>query len=103
MKLSRFLAEVRIRGGTPVPDELDPIGLIIARVGMHPMSVESRALRKSTLAVIAGEGEMSDAGLLALGKDARGQLDAFAVERLTARYRTADLAMVAEKLRGVTA
>ena len=103
MTFTRFLAELRIRGGTHVPDDFDPIGLILARVSVNPHTTESKALRKATLAVISGEGEMTDADLGGLGKHARGLLDAFPVERLTARYRTADLTMIADKLRGVTA
>ena len=100
MDPARFLAELRIRAGTPVPDDLDPIGLILSRVSVNPHTTESKALRKATLAVIAGEGEMTTPTCRHSGRDARGLLDAFAVERLTARYRTADLAMVAEKFRG---
>jgi hypothetical protein len=87
--------------GTPVPQDIDPIGIILARVSMNPNTVESRALSKACLAVIATEGEFSDTDVFALGRDARGLLDVFAVERLTARYRPQDLSMIADKLRGM--
>jgi len=52
MTLARFVAEVR----TARPDthfcRADPIGLI-SRVGLHPHTLESTALRKPTLAVIS--------------------------------------------------
>jgi hypothetical protein len=100
VKLARFLAEIRVRDGTMIPEDLDPIGIILTRISMNPHSVESRALRKATLAVIATEGHMTEADLWALGKDALGLLDALAVERLTARYRPRDLEAIAGRLRG---
>lgn len=99
MKLVDFLDEVRIRRGTPVPTDLDPIGVILARIGMNPDSPESRALAKACLAVIACEGEMTVADLWALGKDARGLFKAFAHNCLTSRYPSEDLEVYVRWLR----
>jgi len=99
MKLARFLAEVRRRTKTTIPDEIDPIGLILARVGMHPGTLESKALAKATLAVIAHEGEMTEQNLWALSADALGLLDRFAIERLSQRYRPQDLEAFTKRLR----
>ncbi|MPZ47158.1 MAG: hypothetical protein GEV05_28110 [Betaproteobacteria bacterium] len=63
MTLARFLAEVLTREGTAIPLECDPIELNMARIVMDPHSVESRALRKATLAVIASQGDMTEAQL----------------------------------------
>ena len=101
MKVVDFLDEVRIRRGTPVPTDLDPIGIILARIGMNQNAAESRALAKACLAVIACEGELTDADLWALGKDARGLFRAFAHNCLTSRYRVEDLERVAGRLRDI--
>lgn len=98
MILARFLAEVRTRARTAIPDDIDPIGIILTRVGMNPLTAESRALRKATLAVIATEGDMAEADLWALGKDALGLLDAFALARLTRRYNARELEIFGERL-----
>jgi hypothetical protein len=63
MEVARFLAEVRMRNGTPIPAEVDPIGIILARVGTNPHTIESRALRKVMCAVIATEDHMAEADL----------------------------------------
>jgi len=39
MKLTRFLADAHKKGSTSVPDELDPFGLILARIGLNRYSV----------------------------------------------------------------
>jgi hypothetical protein len=103
VKLARFLAEIRTRARTPIPADVDPIGIILTRVRLHPHAVESQALRKATLAVIATEGDMIDADLWALGRDALGLLDAIAAYRLTGRYSARELEICAERLRGVAA
>jgi hypothetical protein len=70
-----------------IPPEIDPVGIILARVGMHPNTPQSRALTKATLvAVIATEGEMTEADLWALSQDALGLLDAFAADRVSGRF-----------------
>jgi hypothetical protein len=43
--------------------EVDPIGIILARVGTNPHTIESRALRKAMCAVIATEDHMAEADL----------------------------------------
>jgi hypothetical protein len=60
-------------------------------------------LKREGHALISSEGDMTEADLWALSKDALGLLDAFALERLTARYRPQNLDAIAAKLRGVTA
>jgi hypothetical protein len=101
LKLARFLASVRTRARTPIPEDLDPIGLILTRVGVHPHTVESKALRKATFAVIATEGDMAETDLWALGADALGLLDAFALQQLTDRYSAPELEVYANRMRGV--
>jgi hypothetical protein len=101
MKLVEFLDEVRLRRGTPVPTDVDPICVILALIGMNPNSAESQALRKACLAVIACEGEMTVADLWALGKDARGLFEAFAHNCLTSRYPSEDLEIYARWLRNM--
>jgi hypothetical protein len=98
VKIARFLAEVRTRTRTPIPADADPIGIILTRVGVNPHTVESQALRKATLAVIATEGDMLKNDLWALGADALGLLDAFAAYRLTGRYSARELDVYADKL-----
>lgn len=101
LRLSRFLTLVRKRSRTAIPDDIDPIGIILARVALHPHTPESRALVKACLAVIAGEGSLTELDLWALSSDALGLLDKFAVERLSNRYKTDDLATVSRKLREI--
>jgi hypothetical protein len=84
MNLARFLAEVSTRARATTPADVDPIGIILTRLGVNPNTIESRALRKATLAVIATEGAMSDKDIWALGTDALALPDAFA----TAAHRT---------------
>jgi hypothetical protein len=98
MKLARFLAEVRVRARTPIPADVDPIGIILTRVGVNPHTVESNALRNATLAVIATEGKMSDNDLWALGADALGLLDPFAAYRLAGRYSARELEIYGDSL-----
>ena len=57
MSLARFLAEVHVRSRTQLPVEIDPLGIILAKVGMNPNTPEVRALRQATLAVIATKGD----------------------------------------------
>jgi len=99
LRLARFLAEVRVRARTEIPPEIDPIGIIMLRVGLHPNTPESRALTKATLAVIAMDGEMNEVDLWSLSSDALGLLDAFAEQRLTGRYSKEALDIVAARLR----
>ena len=54
LPLACFLAHVRKRTRTTVPDDIDPIGVILARVGLHPHTPESRALAKACMAVVDG-------------------------------------------------
>jgi len=98
LRLARFLAEVRVRTRTQIPEDIDPVGLIMSRVSINPHTPESKALRKATRAVIATEGDMTEADLWALGQDALGLLDAFAEQRLTGRYRAPDLEMIDRRL-----
>jgi hypothetical protein len=97
------VVEVRARAHTAIPADVDPIGVILTRVGLHPHTVESIALRKATLAVISTEGDMADADLWALGKDALGLLDAFGAHRRAGRYSARELEIYGDRLRGVTA
>ena len=78
---------------------MDPIGLILSRLAVNPHTAEARALRRAMLAVIATDQEMADADVWALGKDARGLLDAFAAYRLGGRYKQAELEVIAGRLR----
>jgi len=98
VNLARFLAELHRRVRRTIPDEIDPIGIILTRVGLHPHTPESKALVKGCLAVIDREGTMSETDLLSLSGDAVALLDRFAIERLANRYRDEDLATVAKKL-----
>ena len=100
MNIARFLIEVNSRTRNAVPSDIDPIGIILTRVGLHPHNVESRALRKATLATIAHEGEMSDSDLWALGQDALVLLDSFADCLEHGRYRPQDLKAYSAKLSG---
>ena len=81
-----------------MPPEVDPIGIILARVGLYRHTAECRALRKATLATIATEGEMPDSDFWALGQDALVLLDAFAYGRENGRYRPQDLEVFAARL-----
>ena len=99
MKLATFLVEVRKRGGTAIPEQLDPVWLIMSRLAVNGYTAEARALRKATLAVIDAQADMADADLWALGKDALGLLDAFVADRLSGRYKQADLEIIANRLR----
>jgi hypothetical protein len=103
MKLSRFLAQVHLRGGTEVPSELDPLPLIMTRIGINRYSVESQALLRACLAGIAIDGEMAESDIWALGGDARGLLNAFAMRRLNGKYRQVELYMLSGTLRGFQA
>lgn len=101
MNLSPFLAEVRVRKTTAIPSNLDAIGIILARIAVNRLSVESRALRKACLGVITMEGDMDESDLWALGADALGLLDAFAADRLRARYQAQDLEMIVGRLQAM--
>ena len=98
MDILRFLTEVQLRTRTQLRPEIDPIGIIMTRVGLFPHTPESRALRKATLAVIAGKGEMGEPDLWALSQDALTLLDAFAYGLEHGRYRQQDLRAFAVKL-----
>ena len=98
MRLARFLAEVHVRNRTQSPVEVDPIGIILGRVGLHPNTAEARALTKATLALIARDGELPKADLWALSQDALGLLDAFAFDLLSVRYREQDLVTIKRTL-----
>jgi len=54
VKLTRFLADAHKKGGTSVADELDPLGLILSRIGVNRSSVESQALLRVRLAAGGG-------------------------------------------------
>ena len=99
MALTRFLAEVRTGSGAPIPQSIDPLGVILTRVGVNPHTAESRALRKATVAVIATEGDLAESHLWVLGKDALGLLDAFARQRLGGRYSPLELEIFSGRLR----
>jgi len=98
MKLARFLTDAYLRGGTEIPPELDPLPLIITRIAMNRYSVESQALLRSCLAVVAAEGEMDESDIWALGNDARGLLNAFAMRRLNAKYGKDELDLLSASL-----
>lgn len=89
LRLARFLAEVRKRVRTTIDPEIDPLGIILARINLNPHTPQSRALAKAAIAVSATEGDMTEADLWALGQDALALLDAFAMCRLTKRYTPA--------------
>lgn len=103
MKLSKFLTQASMRGGTEVPAELDPLLLIITRIAMNRYSLESRALRRTCLAVIHLDPEVSESDIWALGTDARGLFNAFAMKRLLGEYQQADLDMLKDRLIGFEA
>jgi hypothetical protein len=86
MKLDQFLAQSRAKGGTSVPSEVEPLLVILTRVGMNRHSVESQALIRASLAVIAQDGNLAESDLWALGSDARGLLNAFADRRQSPTY-----------------
>ncbi len=86
-----------MKGGTPIPEELDPLPLIITRIGMNRYTLESQALLRVCLAVVETEGEMVESDLWALGSDARGSLNAFAIRRML-EYGQDSLDMLARKL-----
>lgn len=98
MKLTRFLAQAHLRSGTPIPDELDPLPLILTRVAMNRYTLESQALVRVCLAVVATEGEMDESDLWALGNDARGLLNAFAMRRMLGKYGQDCLNLLAHRL-----
>jgi len=101
MKLARFLAQVHSRVRVPIHDEIDPIGIILSWVSAHPHTPQSRSLTKGCLAVIAMEGEMSDADLWALSADALALMDRFAVEFLAKRYAPTEIETIAASLRKI--
>jgi len=84
MKLSRFIVDARMKGGTPVPDELDPMPLFITRIRVSRYSAESQAFLRTCLAAVDAEREMYAPDLWALGNDARGLLNA--KRRLEGKY-----------------
>jgi hypothetical protein len=100
VKLSQFLAQAQMKGGTAIPSELDPLPLIITRVGMNRYSVESKALIRVCLAVIASDKDwgMVESDLWALGSEARGLLNAFAVRRVSGEYQQSELDMLRREL-----
>ncbi len=87
-----------MKGGTLIPDELDPLPLIITRIGVNRYTLESQALLRVCLAVVDTEGEMVESDLWALGSDARGLLNAFAMRRMLGKYGQDSLDMLARKL-----
>ena len=98
MNIVRFLAEVNRRTRNAIPPETDPMDTILTRVGLNPNTLESRALRKATLAAIAARGEMSESDLWALSQDALVLLGTFADCCYRSRYRRDDLETFASKL-----
>lgn len=98
MKLTRFLTDAHMKGGTPIPDELDPLPLIITRIGVNRYTPKSQALARICQAVAATEGEMVESDLWTLGNDARGLLNAFAMRRMLGKYGRDSLDMLAHKL-----
>lgn len=86
MKLDQFLAQSRAKGGTLIPHEVEPLLVILTRVGMNRHSVESQALIRACLAVIAEDGDLVESDLWALGRDARGLLNTFADRRQSPTY-----------------
>ena len=100
VNIVRFLSEVNSRARNAIPPEIDPIGIILTRVGLYPHTLESRALSKATLATIARKGEMSDSDLWALGQEALALLDTFADCLEHGRYRPQDLEAYAARLAG---
>ncbi len=93
MKLSKFLTQAVLKGGTEIPCELDPLPLIMTRVSMNRYSVESQALIRVCLAVIESDkdADMVESDLWALGNDALGLLNACAVKRVFVEYPKAEL------------
>jgi hypothetical protein len=49
MNLARFLAEVHTRARTAIPEDLDPIWLIMSRLAVNWHTLEAKVLRKATL------------------------------------------------------
>lgn len=86
LRLARFLAEVRRRVRVGIAPEIDPLGIILARINVNPYTPQSRALAKAAIAVATTEGDMTEADLWALSQDALALLDAFAMRRLTNKY-----------------
>jgi hypothetical protein len=99
MRLARFLAQSYLRGFTPIAAELDPLVLILTRVGINRYSVESQALIRACRAVVAVDGEMVEPDLWALRADSRGLLHEFSVRRFLGKYPKAELDLLERKLK----
>ena len=103
MRLAKFLAEVSLRA--QVSNHFSSSGVqhslhaILDRLLVYPTTLESQVLLKATLAVIECEGELSDADLMALSKDALRLLDRFAADRLALKFEYKTLNAVGEQLK----
>ena len=100
MNIACFLVEVNRLTRNAMPPDIDPIGVIPERVRWNPYTLESRTLKKATLATITTHGEMSESDLWALSRDSLVLLDAFADCLEHGRYRRQDIETFATKLRG---
>jgi hypothetical protein len=64
---------------------------------LNRYTLESQALLRVCLAVVETEGEKVESDLWALGTDARGLLNAFAMQRMLGEYGQDSLDMLARK------
>lgn len=99
LSLADFLTELRARPRKVFPAELDAGRIIMVRVRLNPEAIESRILRKVSLAILAGKGRIAQADLDLLNHEALGLLDAFASDRANGRYDSDELGYLAKKLR----
>lgn len=99
MHLSVFLTHPRMQDGSSIPSELDPLLLIITRLGMNRYSDEAQAVTRICLAVIAMDEDLPESDLLTLGRDARGLISAFATRRTLGAYDQRELDVMDKRLR----
>lgn len=87
LSVAGFIAAARARRRAPLPPaEVDPVGLILARVGFAHGSAESRALARASAAVLRGTGQLSEGDLWALSQDALALFDALVWRHEAAAY-----------------
>jgi len=98
MKLVQFLEQARNKGGTTVPGDLDPLPLILTRVGLNRYSVKAQVLLRASLAVIACDDDLVESDSWALGADSRGLLNTLAARRAAGRYEQSYLETLARRL-----
>jgi len=91
MDLNAFLEALAHRARCTLPEAANSIGMILIQVGLRPHVPESTALRKAASAIVAQQGQFTQADLDALGGTARGWLLRFAHERSNGHHPDEDL------------